>query len=53
MNELEDEIVLAQLEGIHELLEALVEGACCCSCCTCCAEDKDCGDEGCCDTEEE
>jgi|TARA_R100001163_G_C4860475_1_gene66956 hypothetical protein len=56
MNELEDEMVLAQLEGIHELLEALIEVAHCCCSCTCCAEEKDCSDEEhdcCCDTEEE
>ena len=41
MNELEDEMVLAQLEGIHELLEALVEVAFCCCDCTCCAEEKE------------
>ena len=57
MNELEDEMVLAQLEGIHELLEALIEVAHCCCSCTCCAEEEeDCSDKEhdcCCDTEEE
>jgi|TARA_Y100001963_G_scaffold92868_1_gene127801 hypothetical protein len=54
MNEFEDERVLAQLEGIHELLEALVEVAHCCCDYTCCVEEKDCSDEKCCcDTEEE
>ena len=58
MNELEDEMVLVQLEGIHELLEALIEVAHCCCSCTCCAEEEeeDCSDKEhdcCCDTEEE
>ena len=41
MNEFADERVLAQLEAIHELLEALVEVAFCCCDCTCCAEEKE------------
>ena len=53
MNDFELEKLNAQVEGLHEVIEALLEKIDCCCACDCIDAEKECGDEDCCDSSEE